>query len=285
MSVPVRAPSTKLDVATLAPALELRDSGIWFARTQSAVSYPAHGNANCLKVEDKSFWFRHRNRCIISLVRRFSPDAAFLDIGGGNGFVARGLIESGVPCALIEPGIDGAVAARARGIDPVICARLEDAGLPPASVATAGMFDVLEHIEDELAALRQVNELLAPKGRLFLTVPAYSFLFSADDIAAGHYRRYTNSNLARALAGSGFRVEFASYMFAPLPPLIFAVRTLPSRLGLRQGADPERDASEVAPHGAAANLMDRMLAAEHRRIEAGRAIPFGASCLCVAVKD
>jgi SAM-dependent methyltransferase len=219
------------------------------------------------------------------LVRRFSPDAPFLDIGGGNGFVARGLIESGITCALIEPGINGALAARARGIDPVICARLEDAGLPPASVAAAGMFDVLEHIEDELAALRQVNELLVTGGRLFLTVPAYAFLFSADDAAAGHYRRYTISSLACALARSGFRVEFASYMFAPLPPVIFAVRTLPSRLGLRQGVDPERDTSEHAPHGGAANVMDRLLAAEHRRIEAGRTIPFGGSCLCVAVKD
>lgn len=281
----VRAPSIQFDVPTLAPALELRDPGIWFARKQSVVSYPAHGNADCLAVEDRSFWFRHRNRCIVSVVRRFSPDAAFLDIGGGNGFVARGLIQSGITCALIEPGIDGALAARARGIDPVICARLEDAGLPRGSVAATGMFDVLEHIEDEQAALRQVNELLTAGGRLFLTVPAYSFLFSADDAAAGHYRRYTVSNLSRALARSGFRVEFASYMFAPLPPIVFAVRTLPSRLGLRRGQDPERDASEHAPHGAGAKLMDRLLAAELRRIEAGRVVPFGGSCLCVAVKD
>jgi SAM-dependent methyltransferase len=281
----VRAPSIQLDVAALAPALELRDPGIWFARTQSIVSYPTQGNVACLAVEDRSFWFRHRNRCIVSLVRRFSPDAAFLDIGGGNGFVARGLFESGVPCALIEPGIDGALAAHARGIDPVICARLEDAGLPPASVAAAGMFDVLEHIEDELAALRQVIKLLVTGGRLFLTVPAYSFLFSSDDRAAGHFRRYTISGLARALAKAGFRIEFASYMFAPLPPAVLVLRTLPSLLGLRQGADPDRDAAEHAPRGAAANLMDRLLAAEYSRIEAGRTIPFGGSCLCVAAKD
>jgi SAM-dependent methyltransferase len=149
-------------------------------------------------VEDSSFWFRHRNRCIVSLVRRFSPDATFLDIGGGNGFVAGGLIESGIACALIEPGIDGALAAHARGIDPVICARLEAAGLRPASAAAAGMFDLIEHIKDELGALRQVNELLATGGRLFLTVPAYSFLFSADDVTAGHYCRYTLHSHRRA---------------------------------------------------------------------------------------
>ena len=84
-------PPIKLDVASLAPALELRDPGIWFARTQSAVS--ARGNVASLALEDRSFWFRHRNRCIVSLVRRFSSDATVLDIGGANGFVARGLIQ------------------------------------------------------------------------------------------------------------------------------------------------------------------------------------------------
>jgi 2-polyprenyl-3-methyl-5-hydroxy-6-metoxy-1,4-benzoquinol methylase len=58
----------------------------------------------------------------------------------------------------------------------VICARLEDAGLPPMSIDAGGMFDVLEHIEDEVAALRHVHALLCPGGRLFRTVPADQFL-------------------------------------------------------------------------------------------------------------
>lgn len=273
-----------VDIATLAPGLKQDDSGLWFAGRQAGVSYPAHGNAACLAVEERSFWFRHRNRCIVSLVGRFSPGGVFFDIGGGNGYVANGLIEAGIACALIEPGIDGAVAARARGIDPVICARLEDAELPPASIAAAGMFDVLEHIEDEEAALRRVHGLLRPGGRLFITVPAYQFLFSVDDRIAGHFRRYTIASLTGALLESGFRVELASYMFAPLPPLVFLLRTLPTKLGLRRGIDPERDAAEHAPGGIAARLMDWLLRVELRRIRAGRSLPFGGSCLCVAVK-
>ncbi len=273
-----------LDLASLAPVLERRDPGIWFARRQAEVSYPALGNAACLAVEERSFWFRHRNRCIVSLVRRFPPDDVFLDIGGGNGFVAKALAAAGFACALVEPGVDGALAAHARGVDPVICARLEDLQLSAASVSAAGMFDVLEHIEDEATALQRVHRLLRPDGRLFLTVPAYQFLFSIDDSVAGHFRRYTISSLARTLERSRFRVEFASYIFAPLPPIVFALRTAPSRLGLRRGADPDRDAAELAPNGVATRLMDRLLAAELKRIEAGRSLPFGGSCLCVAGK-
>jgi SAM-dependent methyltransferase len=273
-----------IDLASLAPALERRDPGIWFARRQAEVSYPALGNAACLAVEERSFWFRHRNRCIVSLVHRFPPDDVFLDIGGGNGFVAKALAAAGFACALVEPGVDGALAAHARGVDPVICARLEDLQLSAASVSAAGMFDVLEHIEDEATALQRVHTLLRPDGRLFLTVPAYQFLFSIDDSVAGHFRRYTISSLARTLERSRFRVEFASYIFAPLPPIVFALRTAPSRLGLRQGADPDRDAAELAPNGVATRLMERLLAAELKRIDAGRSLPFGGSCLCVAGK-
>ncbi len=54
----------------------------------------------------------------------------FLDVGGGNGYVAKALIAAGIDCVLVEPGINGAMAARARAVDPVICARLEDVNLP-----------------------------------------------------------------------------------------------------------------------------------------------------------
>jgi SAM-dependent methyltransferase len=275
---------TSLDLATLAPGLEQREPGLWFARHPGPVSYPAHGNAARLTVEDRSFWFRHRNRCIVSLVRRFPPRGLLLDIGGGNGFVASALAGAGFTCAVVEPGMDGALAARARGIDPVICAKLEDTELPRASLAAAGMFDVLEHLADDAAALRQLHALLEPSGRLYLTVPAYQFLFSADDIAAGHFRRYTLSGLSRTLAASGFAVEFASYIFAPLPPIVFLLRALPSRLGLgRRNQTLFREAEHV-PRGATAYAMDRLLAAELRRIETGRTIPIGGSCLCVATK-
>ena len=273
-----------IDLAGLSSGLERREDGLWWSRAEKAVSYPAHLNAHFREIEDNSFWFRHRNRCIVSLIQRFRPAGALLDIGGGNGYVAKGLIAGGIACVLLEPGVDGARAARARGIDPVICARLEDAGLPPGSFSAAGMFDVLEHIEDDGAALRAIWDVLQPGGRLFLSVPAYPFLYSVDDDEAGHFRRYTRASLGPVLAQSGFEVEFATYLFAPLPPLVYLLRTLPSRLAARRGANPARNAAEHVPGGLQARVMDGLLALEYRRIAAGETIPFGTSCFCVAVK-
>lgn len=157
--------------------------------------------------------------------------------------------------------------------------------MDPGSVGAAGMFDVLEHIEDEAGALRQVHNLLRIGGRLFLTVPAYRFLHSADDVAAGHFRRYTLRSLRRAVQRNGFRPEFGTYLFAPLPPGVFALRTLPSLLGLRKPDVNELEGSEHVREGMSAQIVNKLLDAEAHRIEAGRPVPFGSSCLLVCSKE
>jgi SAM-dependent methyltransferase len=276
----------QFDLASLAPALEQREPGLWFARqSQQTISYPAHGNAACLAVEDRSFWFRHRNRVIVEFVSRFHRSGVFLDVGGGNGYVAKALISAGIHCVLVEPGVDGALAARARAVEPVICARLEDVNLPSGCTASVGLFDVLEHIQDEAAALNLIHSLLEPSGRLFLTVPSYQFLYSSEDDAAGHFRCYTIPRLRRVLARSNFRLEFSSYIFTPLPPLIFLTRTIPTRIRMRHAEKHEIAGSEHTPGGPAAWARDRMLDLELRRLRAGKPCPFGGSCLCVAVKE
>jgi SAM-dependent methyltransferase len=222
---------------------------------------------------------------ITEIVSRYHHRGMFLDVGGGNGYVAKALIAAGIDCVLIEPGVDGALAARARAVDPVICARLEDANLPSGCAASVGLFDVLEHIEDEATALKGIHSLLEPSGCLFITVPSYQFLFSSEDHAAGHFRRYTIPHLRRVLAKSNFRIEFASYFFTPLPPLIFLSRTMPTWLGMHHAEKHELAGSEHLPSGPNAWVMDRMLDLELRHLRAGKRSPFGGSCFCVAVKE
>nr|MBA3671399.1 hypothetical protein [Gemmatimonadaceae bacterium] len=100
--------------------LEEDEPGIWHSGRTAVLSYPEEGNRQLAPIEDVSFWFRHRNRCIAALVSRYRPQGVLLDIGGGNGFVAQGLAAAGVRSLVVEPGPDGARAAAARGLAPVL---------------------------------------------------------------------------------------------------------------------------------------------------------------------
>jgi SAM-dependent methyltransferase len=266
----------------LAPNLTLSPDGTWISDKVSAVSYPEGGNEFCFGVEDSSFWFRHRNACIASVVKRLPPAGVFLDIGGGNGYVARGLQTNGIDVALIEPGPVGARNAVRRGVRQVVCAALEDIEFRPGTVPAAGLFDVLEHIEDADGFLRSIHRLLAPGGRLYLTVPAYQWLWSHEDDLAGHYCRYTLPALMRVLERAGFQVEFPTYFFSFLPLPILAARVLPYRLGARPTTHDSSDHKDL--NGPGGGVLKRIMDWEIGRLENGQACPFGGSCLVAARK-
>lgn len=134
-----------------------------------ALSYPSTGYDVCFSREDTSFWFRHRNNCILEAVRRFPPEGEIRDIGGGNGYVTRRLLDEGFPAILLEPGLSGAYNGKVgRRLPRVVCTTLEDLALPDASVAAVGCFDVIEHIEDDTAFFRR-NRPYSPTGGTFLS--------------------------------------------------------------------------------------------------------------------
>lgn len=261
------------------------EKGCWFSSTQDQVSYPDLGSEACFAVEDSSFWFRHRNECIAEVIRSSPPDGPILDVGGGNGYVAAGLIAKGMEVIVLEPSRTGAMNAKSRGVQHVICSTLENAGLGRGSLSAIGLFDVLEHIERDVTFLRTLASLLPPGGLLYLTVPAYRWLWSGEDERAGHYRRYTLGTLAGKLEQAGFGIRFRSYIFALLPIPIFLCRTLPSKLGLRRGLESQRMKREHEHSGNSRSaILERLLKAELARIREGGVIPFGSSCIITARK-
>lgn len=265
--------------------LERRDNGIWVARDQRDVSYPEAGNDACFAVEDTSFWFRHRNAVITELVTRTSPSDAFFDIGGGNGCVSSALQSTGIEVVLVEPGPKGALNARQRGIRTVVQSTLEDAGFAPGSLPSAGLFDVVEHIDNDEEFLRLMHSYLQPQGTLYLTVPAYNFLWSNDDVQAGHFRRYTTTTLSRLLIECGFTIEYSSYLFSFLVPPLWCLRSVPSWIGFRKSvSQATKEQEHTAGSGVAGAAVQRILSAELTRVTKGKRIPFGTSCIAVARK-
>ena len=261
------------------------DDGVWRTTIRSGVSYPDEGHDTCHGVENGSFWFAHRNRCIGAAIRRHPPLASlpFADVGGGNGFVAAMIQDLGYRTVLIEPGASGIAHARERGIGELVQASIVDLVIRPGSLGAIGVFDVIEHIEHDAEALRSLHSMLGEGGRIYATVPAHRWLWSSVDREAGHYRRYTVRQLRELFAASGFDVEFCSYYFWPLPLPMFLLRTLPDWLRLRRGA--ARRAKRVrTEHRRSGGLLERLLAVEWARFERGRAMPFGASCIIVAAR-
>lgn len=270
--------------------LILHESGYWINPAgNELISYPEQGNEFFADIEEESFWFNHRNRIIISGVKNYPPLGMIFDIGGGNGFVARGLIDAGFECAVVEPGQSGARKAAERGIENVFCGTFEAVGFENGSVPAVGLFDVIEHIEDDREFLGKIQKLLTPGGRVYATVPAYNMLWSNEDVAAGHFRRYTIGSISRVFNEAGFEIEYITYFFRFLPPAIFLLRSLPSFLfGDKKKVSAETgNKSQYVRRGFSERLLNKLLDHELRSVELKKRINFGGSCFIAArsVKD
>jgi SAM-dependent methyltransferase len=269
-----------IDLSSIAPGLRREPEGYWTAGLHEAVSYPAEGSDFCFSVEDASFWFSHRNRVIAEALRTFPPAAGPLfDVGAGNGFVAAGLQKAGFEVIAIEPSRAGAANAVRRGVDPVVWGTAESAGFLDRSAGAIGLFDVVEHIEDDRQFLRGVARYVRPQGRVYITVPAFPSLWSDDDVQAGHFRRYTIESLATLVEGSGLAVEYATCFFSILPLPIWLFRVIPSRL--RRSEHP-KEPSHAVGGVATRGLLERALAFEVACVRRRMRIAVGGSCLVVA---
>lgn len=249
------------------------------------VSYPTDAASSCFQVEDKSFWFRYRNKVILYFFEKFHSSAdskRVLDIGGGNGFVSMGLKERGYKVTLVEPG-RGAWNGARRGIEEVYSCRVTE--LPRTLVAdAAGLFDVIEHIPDPVSFLQDIGKHLTSGGKLFFTVPAYKWLWSDEDILAGHFRRYTVKSLKKELNEADFDLIYSTYFFSVLIPIIFIFRSVPTYLRRKS---ERRISHNVERDHVASGFIDKIvslfLSIEFSLLRLVR-IPTGASILIIAQK-
>ncbi|HWU91181.1 MAG TPA: class I SAM-dependent methyltransferase [Kofleriaceae bacterium] len=277
-----------IDLARLGSGLAQDADGIWRppADRDRVLSFPEDGHDACFRIEDASFWFAHRNACITAVLARERIEGPLLDIGGGNGAVSQALERCHLEPILLEPGPEGARNARRRGLRNVVCATLEEAGFRPGAFGAAGLFDVAEHVADDQALFHEIHRILRPGGILCATVPAHRWLWSAEDELAGHHRRYTLRSLREKLARCAFEVRFETYFFAPLAVPVLLLRSLPHRLRHRPAAAVGQAAAQAhVPSPTVRRVMDALLLPELQQIRAGRQVPFGTSCLVVAVRS
>ena len=275
-----------MNLKELFPTLKEDEHGILHSPEKITVSFPKEGNETCFGLEDRSFWFRHRNEVLIAAIKRFTPPAGpMLDIGGGNGFVTRRLLDEGFPAILLEPGEVGAFNAKVRrGLPWVACSTLEQSNIPDESVGSVGCFDVLEHIQDDAAFIQNVARIMKPGGILYLAVPAGQWLWSNMDDYSGHYRRYDRRSLVAVLDGA-FEPLYFTHFFGWLTLPLFLLKSLPSRLGLMKR---ENIFSHETEHGTdnsrLSSIMSFLLKNEVEMIRKGKSKNWGTSCLVVGRK-
>ena len=147
------------------------------------------------------------NRYLASLIAaELAPHDKVLDFGAGAGTFALPLIRQGVDVVCVEPDASLGAALRRAGARAVPSL---DA-VPANSIDLVYTFNVLEHIDDDGAAVCALVDKLKSRGRLLVYVPAFPLLFSAMDRKVGHRRRYRRRQLAELLTGAGLHlVEIA----------------------------------------------------------------------------
>jgi SAM-dependent methyltransferase len=241
------------------------------------------------KAEDRHFWFRSRNLLISDLARSvtagFPEGHRVLEVGFGTGNVLRFLKRACSRGSVfgMELWSAGIRFARARDLDLLVQGDLRQAPFPPV-FDVVGMFDVLEHIPDDAGTLQAMRNLLAPGGRLMVTVPAHQALWSYFDAAAHHCRRYSPGGLKQVLSSAGYEVEYLSQFMAILFPLLLFVRKVAHRRG-RAGSDLQRAQEEFRIIPLANEILGGVLWLERVWLRLGGKLPFGTSIIAVARKS
>lgn len=266
-------------------AIQLDSNNIWRSNSDKDISYPDEGNNNSLQIEETSFWFKHRNEIIREVFGHHYSGGDIVDIGGGNGFQAKFLQEQfpQANCILVEPGYNGCLNAKKRGVNHVYNMTFQDFPFENFDVKAITLLDVVEHIPDDVQFLKELRDKMPRGAKVFITVPSHNYLWSSVDPFGGHQRRY-NKKMAYQLAkDTGFDVTYFSYFFRYLVPISFVMRALPYRLGFRKSDEKllHDEQNQHNPDGMVLKYFQRSERKELEKIRSGKSIGNGASCFIV----
>lgn len=187
------------------------------------------------RLEEEHFWFQGRRAIFFDLLEQSLSETAsgtastnseasngqarqILEIGCGAGGMLGPLARFGNVTGL-DISREYLQFCHSRGHRRIVTGSGYELPFRDHSFDLVALFDVIEHIEDDLQVLREVRRVLRPGGRVFISVPAYQFLFSQNDRVAHHLRRYTASKLRKNLNAAGLQpaklTYFNTFLFPP----------------------------------------------------------------------
>ncbi len=231
--------------------------------------------------EEDYWWFVGRRQLVLTTVAALAGPGRprLLDIGCGTGYLLAqlGALTEAVGLDLADEAL---AFCRARQLNRLVRGRAEALPFADGSFDIVTALDILEHLDDDLAALGEWWRVLRPGGHLVLFVPAYEFLWSGEDFVSGHRRRYRRGPLLARLRSAGFRVCKATYVNAVLLPLVAG-----AIIGKRLFRPRSLYQSNLTPLPAWLNRLLTVIFTQEVRCLRWLNLPVGSSIFCLARKE
>ena len=223
------------------------------------------------------WWYRARREILFDYLTREAAlprDARILEIGCGTGHNLPMLARFGsVEAIEIDPVARG-IASERLG-KPVSAAPLPELpGIERGAYDLIAVLDVVEHIENDVAALKAMRDCLKPGGKILITVPAHQWMWSAHDVVNHHHRRYSKASLGRAISAAGLGHNGLRYFNSLLFPLAAAARVAGRMTG--------RDDSDDSPPPKALNTLFETIFGWERHLVGRMPLPPGVSIVTLA---
>jgi SAM-dependent methyltransferase len=233
------------------------------------------------RTEEDHWWHAARRRIVMDWIEQRYPgrsDLSILDAGCGTGLMLQEMEHLGH-----TEGVDIANEAlafcRQRGLENIRKADVLQLPFAADSFDIVTGLDIVEHLDDDTAALREWSRVLKPGGRVFLFVPAHDWLWSLQDDVSHHRRRYTSKTLRQTVRSAGLTVERQSYVSAFLLPVIYLGRQWLKVVRRFRELNTENNLHPAWSNGILRGIFEAEIPVL-RRMD----LPVGASIMCVARK-
>ena len=208
------------------------------------------------------WWYTARRDILHDYVTRYAAlpkDAHILEIGCGTGHNLPMLQQFGEVDAIEIDDAARAIASKRLG-KPASDSPLPTLpGVERGSYDMIAVLDVIEHIGDDVAALRAMKDCLRPGGKILIAVPAHQWMWSAHDVVNHHHRRYSKKTLVAAIRAAGLEPRKLGYFNSLLFPLAAAARVA----GRLTGRD---DSDDSPPPGPVNKLFEAIFRTERHMV-------------------
>ena len=231
------------------------------------------------RVEQSHWWHIGRRKILAAFVEEICRSVTdrrprILDVGCGTGANLLMLSKYG-DAEGVDISEDALAFCRERGLDKVRLGAGEELPYDDGTFDLVTAFDVVEHMDDDLAGLSEMRRVLRPGGRVLLFVPTFMFLWGLQDDVSHHRRRYRLPELRRVLEQAGFEIERTTYANITFFLPILLIRKLMRLTGMK--AATENNINVTALNG----VLGKLFGAESFFLRHMN-LPFGVSGLCVA---